>query len=125
MIHIGGNNIPNDNPQILSEKPIGILKHTQGIMPETVLHFSALLPRIGDNYLPGIFDVNRNVREFCISNNIKFIPHYDFHIINGPPDHITYNMNNKLFIGDKTHPTKKGSTVIAKNFISSYRNYKE
>ena len=63
MIHVGGNNIPNANPQILSEKLIGMLKHTQGIMPETVLQFSALLPRLGDNYLPGIFDVNRNVGE--------------------------------------------------------------
>ena len=26
MIHVGGNNIPNDNPQILSEKLIGMLK---------------------------------------------------------------------------------------------------
>ena len=116
IIHVGGNNIPMDSPDILSEKIIDLLLYAKKVMHSTKVYFSAIIPRCEDNYLPGINYVNRKIRHFCDNNAIFFIPHYQFYSNNG-------GINYDLLIKDKVHPTRRGSNTIAKNIIAVYRNY--
>ena len=54
VIHVGGNNILNDNPETLTEKIIAMLKEVRKVMPTTKIFYSAILPRWNNNYLSGI-----------------------------------------------------------------------
>ena len=128
IIHVGGNNINKNtthDPHPLSNEVIEMLQHTKKIMPETKIHYSAILPGSSDNILPAIFHINRTVREYCMTNNIKFIPHYIFHQYRVTNSQVHYRIDRSLFIKDIIHPTPAGTSAIAKNFISSYRNYRK
>ena len=128
IIHVGGNNLNKNtthDPRLLSNEVIELLQHTTKIMPETKIHYSAILPRSSDNILPAIFHINRTVKEYCMTNNIKFIPHYLFHEYRVTNSQVHYRINRSLFIKDIIHPTPAGTSAIAKNFISSYRNYRK
>ena len=118
IIHVGGNNIPQDDPSKLSHKITHLLQNCQTLMPLTKIHYSAIIPRVSDSFINGINAVNENVEHFCSENHISFIQHFQFFT----KDH---GMNFKMFIADKVHPTREGSSVIAKNFIASYRNYRK
>ena len=117
VIHVGGNNIPMDNPENLNIKLVQLLNHTRRLMPHSKIYFSAIIPRLGNKYLPGINNINRNMRLFCAENGFQMIPHYQFY---SDANNINFNLLNK----DAIHPTKKGSSTIAKNIIAIYRNYK-
>ena len=93
-----------------------MLVTVRNLMPLTEIYYSAIVPRISDNYSTGINTVNRNIKSYCFENSFNFIPHYQFY---RNPEKINY----ELFIEDKVHPTREGSTIIAKNIISVYRKY--
>ena len=116
ILHVGGNNIPQEDPVTLTESICNLLQSTKSLMPSTELFYSAIIPRIGDNFLPGLNSVNRNIRSFCTENSVKFISHFQFYLD-------SERINFKFFINDKVHPTREGSTILAKNMIAAYRNY--
>ena len=127
IIHGGGNNIKRDivqNPRKLTSQITTMLQHTQHIMPDTKIHYSAVLPRTDNKLFPGIISVNRAVREYCKSHQVKFIPNYEFFRYRNINGQYHYQMDERLIRVDKVHPTHVGTSVIAKNFISSYRNYR-
>ena len=101
VIHVGGNNILNDNPKTLTEKIVDMLKEVRKIMPTTKIFYSAIIPRWNNNYLPGINWINSNIRAFCAENRIRFVPHYQFH-------ESKYNINFKLLRKDGVHPSRHG-----------------
>ena len=116
VIHVGGNNIPRDNSTILTKKLIEMLQNTRRLMPKAKIYFSAIIPRVKNEWLPEINTVNGNLRTFCGQNLVQFIPHYQFYENSG-------NINFRLLCKDMVHPTREGTVVLARNIIAIYRNY--
>ena len=61
IIHVGSNNIPNDEPTPLVSEISAMLREIQELMPNTKLYYSDILPKINDNYIEGIHFVNTSV----------------------------------------------------------------
>ena len=99
------------------QKPLGSPHTIYEITPYSKIHHSHILPRLYDNYLPGINFINREMEKFCNEYNIKTIEHPQFHI--------NEKINFKLLKNDYIHPTSRGTEIIAKNIISIYRNYRK
>ena len=118
VIHVGGNNIPNDDAATLTNKIIDMLESTRQVMPGTKIFYSAIIPRTHNNYLPAINEVNKNIRKFCAKNGFQMIPHYQFYT-----DASTINF--KLLREDIIHPTHEGTNILARNIIALYRNYRK
>ena len=85
-------------------------------MPETKLYYSLILPRISENYLNGINEINNAISTFGNKIKVDVIQHTAF-CNNGE---INYNLLRK----DVIYPSYKGTSVLAKNIIFAYRNYR-
>ena len=75
-------------------------------MPETKLYYSLILPRISENYLNGINEINNAISTFCNKIKVDVIQRTAF-CNNGE---INYNLLRK----DAIHPSYKGTSVFAK-----------
>lgn len=115
ILHVGGNHIPHERPDIVITKLQNMLIDVTKIMPNTQLYYSLILPRISNNYLPGINQINNEMTNFCDKNRIKVIFHSNF----GGNSKINYQLFNK----DIVHPNFKGTSTFARDIIHTYRNY--
>ena len=118
IIHVGGNNIPNDNIEQITGKIIDLLRFAKCIMPNTTIYFSHILPRMSNEHLNGINTINARITQFAVTNNFKIIPHNDFQLQSG----INVQLMNQRGL---VHPNFKGTLTFAKNLIASYRNYRK
>ena len=92
VIHVGGNHIPH----AIITKLKDMIKEIISIMPETKLYYSLILPRISENYLNGINEINNAISTFCNKIKVDVIQHTAF-CNNGE---INYNLLRK----DAIHP---------------------
>ena len=115
IIHVGGNHIPHESPDTVIANLQNMLTKIKTIMPNTKIYYSLVLPRINDNYIPGINEINLGIIRFCEENGISVIHHSDFGN-NG-------SINCHLFRKDIIHPNSKGISTFARDLIYTYRNY--
>ena len=115
IIHVGGNHIPHESPDTVIANLQNMLTKIKTIMPNTKIYYSFVLPRINDNYIPGINEINLGIIRFCEENGISVIHHSDFGN-NG-------SINCHLFRKDIIHPNSKGISTFARDLIYTYRNY--
>ena len=101
IVHVGSNHAPEDPPHILASKILSLLKEIRMNMPRTAIHFSAILPKYGDDYSPGINFVDSTVRKYQHSIGYSFI------------DHPNFLWNDDLICSDGVHPSYKGVAQLA------------
>jgi hypothetical protein len=61
VIHVGGNHIPHEDPNTVITKIKDMLTQIISIMPETKIYYSLILPRISENYISGINEINNAI----------------------------------------------------------------
>lgn len=107
VIHVGSNHIPNDSPNELADKLESFLKAAKSAMPNTSLHFSAILPKLDNSFLPGINIVNEHIYSVCQALNIGFIQY---------PSFARYGFTNYYLFGrDKIHTNPRGQAIMCNN----------
>ena len=52
-----------------------MLKECKVIMPNTIIYYSTILPRINENYVWGINRINVEIIRFCEDIDIKIVHH--------------------------------------------------
>ena len=109
--------MPHEGPHAIITKLKDMIKEIISTMPETKLYYSLILPRISENYINGINEINNAISTFCDKIKVDVIQHTAF-CNNGE---INYNLPRK----DAIHPSYKGTSVFTKNIIFAYRNYKK
>ena len=97
VIHVGGNRIPHENPKSIITKLKDMITQILSIMPETKIYYSLILPRISENYVYGINEINNAITSFCNTIKVNVIQHTEF-CNNGV---INYNLLRK----DVVHPS--------------------
>ena len=116
VIHVEGSQLPHEIPKSIITKLKDMITQITSIMPETKIYYSLILPRIRENYVYGINEINNAITSFCNTIKVNVIQHTEF-CNNGV---INYNLLRK----DVVHPSYKGTSVFAK-YIFAYRNYKK
>ena len=114
VIHVGSNHIPTDRPIDVARKLESFLKAVKLAMPNTFLHFSAILPKLSNSYLPGINYVNEHIFNVCRSLHIAFIQYPGF-AQNG----LT---NPSLFGRDRIHTNPRGQAIMSKHIKIALNN---
>ena len=109
IIHVGTNLIPEEEPGLVSKKLLLFLKEVRQNMPRTGIHFSNILPKYGNTWLPGIDLINRRV--YLASNEIGYsvIPHANF-ARRGV-------INRSLLSRDGIHPSYLGVAQFARDIM--------
>ena len=113
IFHIGTNHIPRENPDDVTLKLINLLEETQRKLPNTQLHFSAILPKFKKIFFEGINYINRRIFDFANYRNIKFIQHNLFAM--------NHEINRELFKKDNIHPSRAGSTQFARDIVNVFK----
>ena len=114
IVHIGGNHISYDRPEVIIDKLINMYKNLHEITPLSKVYHSNILPRF-HNYISGIRFINTEMEKFCSK--------YKITVINHPQFYDNERTNYKLLKNDYVHPTPFGTLIIAKNIIAAYRKY--
>ena len=78
VLHFGTNNIPQQHPGEVTSEIAGTLKQLQLELPDTNIHFSAILPKLDPAFNRGINCINFNIFNLCERNSIGFIQHPNF-----------------------------------------------
>ena len=78
VIHVGGNHIPHENPKSIITKLKDMITQIISIMPETKIYYSLILPRISENYVHGINEINNAITSFCNTIKVNVIQHTEF-----------------------------------------------
>ena len=105
VIHVGSNHIPEEPPHTVASKLISLLKEVRHNMPNTTVSFSAILPKYGPDFLPGINTINWLVFNSASEIGYAFIFHSNF----ASHGHI----NNFLICKDGVHPSFRGVAQLA------------
>ena len=116
IIHVGGNEIQQEDPETITQNLINMLTHVRSIMPLTKIYFSNILPRLDESYIDRINYINNKVSDFGKENNIRPINHIAF-----CPNGIDFSLLSRDLV---IHPSFKGTSVFAKDLIAAYRNYR-
>ena len=114
VVHIGGNHIPYDGPEVIIDKLSNMYRNLQEITPQSKFYHSNILPRF-HNYVSGIRFINTEMEKFCRK--------YRINVINHPQFYDGEKTNYKLFKNDYIHPTPNDTSIIARNIIAVYRKY--
>ena len=61
VVHIGTNHTSTDEPYAVAEKILALLKDLRKNMRQTALHYSAILPKFSNSWLPGFNEINHRV----------------------------------------------------------------
>ena len=104
LIHVGSNHTSIDPPHALASKLLAFLKEVRSNMPKTAIHFSGILPKFGQELLPGISYVNSKVQRNQHLIGYSYI------------DHPNFIWNDKLICKDGIHPSFKGVAQLAMDF---------
>ena len=109
VVHVGTNHTPTEEPNVVSAKIISLMKELRSNMPQTGLHFSAILPKYNSSWLPGIDTINKRV---CMASRVlgySFIQHKRF-ASEG-------DINSLLLSKDGIHPSYKGVAQLAMDIM--------
>ena len=68
ILHVGSNLIPDFQPSYVADEIVRLLAAAQDLLPNTQISFSAILPKVGDYYLPGINEINIRVEDFYVTH---------------------------------------------------------
>ena len=106
VVHVGTNHAPGEPPHLVQHKVISMLKEIRQNLPNTSIHFSAILPKydVEDDidFLPGINLINWGVRQHSTKIGYSFIGHPEFH-----------RPNTRLICRDGVHPSYSGVAQMA------------
>ena len=97
---VGCNEIPHKSPVEVATELGNFLSEIRLHMPSTKVYLSAILPKSGDDYLPGINAINYLLCNICNSVGIVFVQHPSF-ASNG-------NINWSLYAHDGIHLNTRG-----------------
>ena len=81
IIHVGTNHLPRDNPVDMANKIWRLMIHTSKEFPNTLIYFSAILPKFNRSFNSMINCVNNEVFSLCLDNQkSEFIQHSNFEV---------------------------------------------
>ena len=77
ILHVGTNNLKNDDPNTVAEKIINLCETIVRESPTTKVAISELTPRTDakDDVQEKVLKVNKRLRSFCRSRDLQTIPH--------------------------------------------------
>ena len=105
VVHVGTNHTSMENPDTVAEKIVTLMKELKVKMPRTAFKFSAILPKYGSSWLPGINEINYRVYRSAESVGFDYIGHNDFACRGF--------INTELICRDGIHPSYKGVAKFA------------
>ena len=107
VVHVGSNHAPEEPPHVVTLKITSLLKELRKNLPNTSIHFSAILPKHDIeneiDFTPGINFINWRVRQYATKIGYSFIGHPKFHD----------QSNSRLICRDGLHPSYSGVTQMA------------
>jgi hypothetical protein len=114
ILHYGTNNIPHQSPMSICREISDSLHRIQHELPNTAIHFSAILPKIDNRGNRYINFINNFICDLCQDIGIGFIQHTSFcqHGF----------LNKKLYAptewreGLPIHPSHEGALLLTTNF---------
>ena len=74
-LHVGSNEIPAKSPYEVTEELASFLAEIGISMPSTKVYLSAVLPKIDENYLSGINQINYVLCSICNTIGMIFVQH--------------------------------------------------
>ena len=114
VFHAGTNHIPQQTPDEVVRDLSATLKQLQLDIPETKIHFSAILPKLDPYYNRGIRYINQRILALCKIHGMGFINHRGFLHRNG-------DLNEKFFSPtewwqwEPLHPSHDGVRALEKD----------
>ena len=103
ILHMGTNDLRSeDEPDKIANYIVDVAVACKQTGCEVII--SALLPR-GDKFSDKAKEVNDNLKELCLSKSISLMEHRNFHLNN-----------------IKLHPNRKGSGILASNFLKFFKH---
>ena len=78
VFHASSNNIPHDPPKKVARDLIQAAETFKTISPTTKVLISSVLPKIADNYIPGVREVNAYLVQTSMYLDFEVIHHHDF-----------------------------------------------
>ena len=100
FLNIGSNEIPQNEPFEVARRLSSLLAEINVHMPFTNVYVSAVLPKLGPMYIPGINDVNYMVCNTCEMLDMVFVSH--------PAFCRRGIINFDLLAGDSIHLNRRG-----------------
>ena len=91
------------------------LKRLQIELPDTKIHFSAILPKFDPYYSKGINFINRQVKALCKDYGMGFIHHPEFHDAQGLLVEKLYSPS-EWRLWKPLHPSHDGVSSLMKDF---------
>jgi hypothetical protein len=113
VLHMGTNNIPHQSPMQICNELADTLKRVQLELPNTAIHFSAILPKVNICLNRGINFINNFIFDLCEDLGIGFVEHSSF-CQDG-------QMNKKYYAptewreGRAIHPSHEGALLLQTN----------
>jgi hypothetical protein len=113
VLHVGTNSIPHNSVMQVSNELSQALMKIQLELPNTKIHYSAILPKIDLPYNRGINFVNNFLHDMCMDNGIGFVQHSAF-CVGG-------RLNKKLYAPSEwreerpIHPSHEGALLMQTN----------
>ena len=78
VIHVGTNYIPHKSGRYIRRELIKLLDTIQELLPNSDVVLSEILPRTSPDYMNGINNINRWMREYCLEHGMGHIQHHYF-----------------------------------------------
>ena len=78
FINVGSNEIPENDPFEVATRLTSLLAEIKVQMPLTKVYVSAILPKLGPEYIPGINDINYLMFNNCKILDVVFVQHPEF-----------------------------------------------
>ena len=77
-LHVGSNEIPENSPFCVAQDLSMFMAEVRLYLPTTKVFLSAILPKLDDNYLPGINEINNLLCNSCNAFGYVFVQHPSF-----------------------------------------------
>ena len=120
ILHAGTNDIPRDEPNMVSSKILRLVKDVKERMPETRVFVSAILPKYSPEFNDGINQINFSLYTASLSQGFSFIQHNQF-CSNGIFCNELYSRRE---VEEKrpVHLNRRGQAAFAVNIKSALRS---
>ena len=101
--------MPDEPPNVVASIILDLMKELRSNMSTTTLHLSAILPKYGPGWLPGINEINWLVARHSGSISYSFISHPKFSSFG--------KMHNRRICKDVLPPCVAGVAQLARDIL--------
>ena len=77
-LHVGSDEIPEKTPFCVAQELSMFMAEIRVYLPTTKVYLSAILPKLDDNFLPGINELNHLLCNSCNAFGYVFVQHPSF-----------------------------------------------